>query len=258
MKRLQTICISLSLLGGALAVGQASGWESSNGLAPNGMALNGMALNGLAAQALRDLSDAPSLHAWMVDKNDREVLRVLVECALPPGDELTLSSPTGVSTLAGGLGLAPEWKTAPMTESGQKWVSACLLAHVNAKGAHVLISLRGDHKGLEPTADEIQDYRAEEGAFYGNLFDDRPYAVSCIGDSGQSSPDASDRVCATDVHGTTTACGFVSVGECRSSCGVERHAYGPTFTDCQLPGMDGNVAKEVITVFLNTEGAEHP
>src|SRR5262245_12570759 len=60
----------------------------------------------------------------------RDLLKYVAICALPDGDELV----TGDDRFPGFYGLAPEWATGSCGAECQRWVSACLLAHVNAKG----------------------------------------------------------------------------------------------------------------------------
>ncbi|KYG03702.1 hypothetical protein BE21_50370 [Sorangium cellulosum] len=136
------------------------------------------------ADNLRELTQRPlasasfaegSLHKALLDPHARDVMQVLVECALRPDQGLswtttaselsavdagaTVSSaesdlswaiPLGekpslapvVVAWSGDLGLCPSWAHgAPSTEC-QQLVSACLLARNNARGAHVDLSLR--------------------------------------------------------------------------------------------------------------------
>jgi hypothetical protein len=222
-----------------------------NGLHLNGLGFNGLKVNGLGLNGLVDASNDSSLLEKMARTDQgREVLGVLAACALSAGDALKVSTDDGDYLFSGSLGLAPEWRTGALSEQDQRWVSACLLAHVNGVGAHVPISLRGDHPALQPTIKEVANYQAEEGAFYGNLFGEEPYAASCVGDHGISSPDLKDRVCATEVVGSKTACGFVSAGQCQEVCDVQVHEHGPTYSNCRLSAAENTGVSEVITVFL--------
>jgi hypothetical protein len=61
----------------------------------------------------------------------REQLTYLVRCAL--SEDITLYTQQGPErfTFQGRLGLAPHWLYEAMTPNEERWISACLLAHVN-------------------------------------------------------------------------------------------------------------------------------
>jgi hypothetical protein len=61
----------------------------------------------------------------------REQLKYLVRCALPAEVALYADIEGERFTFPGSIGLAPRWLTEAMTPSEERWVSACLLAHVN-------------------------------------------------------------------------------------------------------------------------------
>ena len=125
---------------------------------------------------------------------------------------------------------------------------------MNFFGEQVQISVRGPHPALVPTASERADYGIEEGAFYGNLFAEEPYAVSCTGRQGletDASPDLKKRVCATDVFNGKTVCGFEAIGMCSTTCAgqADNPQYG--YKSCAATN-DGDPVSEVVTVFLRT------
>ena len=71
------------------------------------------------------------------------------------------------------MGLAPRWLTEAMTPREERWVSACLLAHVNYFGKHVRVSMRATPPPVPAFAaddDEQQTYTifAHSIAFRGN------------------------------------------------------------------------------------------
>src|SRR6185312_9429433 len=79
----------------------------------------------------------------------RNTLAYLVRCALPANHSITKTDSTGASyTFAGGIGLTPQWETGTCDGDCQRWVSACLLAHVNTAGIHVPIWIVGQNTGL--------------------------------------------------------------------------------------------------------------
>jgi hypothetical protein len=115
----------------------------------------------------------------------RKQLTYLVRCALPADVALYADIEGERFTFPGSLGLAPRWLTEAMTPSEERWVSACLLAHVNYFGKHVQISIRATGvtvPELVPSADEQQTFSIFEGGFFGNLFAPAPVAYTCRGE----------------------------------------------------------------------------
>lgn len=117
----------------------------------------------------------------------RDVYSYIISCALrdgttiqaqvpgaadtaPPDTNYTCSN--GVCTFLGSLGLADYWVNRRLDPQGQRWITACLLARVNANNLAEAISLRGLAPQLSPTGEEITLYTVQEGAFYGNVFAD--------------------------------------------------------------------------------------
>ena len=163
-----------------------------------------------------------------------KLLRYMVGCALPAGTEVTIYASDGSPRrYAGILGLAPEWQSQPLGPYGERAVSACLAARVNALGRPVVLSFRGP--GLTTTPVERQLYTTHEGAFWGNVFAEQPYVAACTVDGGG----LSGRVCA-DPDGD---CGFTYVGSCADVCATHDADEG-YYADC-----DGEAA--VVDTFLN-------
>lgn len=162
----------------------------------------------------------------------REQLKYLVRCALSA--DVTVSTQHGAErfTFAGGLGLAPRWLEAAMTPSEERWVSACLLAHVNYFGKHIMVSMRATPPpvtALEADADEQQTYTIFEGGFFGNLFLPEPVAYTCRGartPTQTRDPILQDRVCTQETGETTAAgtpvtrCDFLVTGRCEDPTSV--------------------------------------
>ena len=95
-----------------------------------------------------------------------------MRCALPADVALYADIDGERFTFPGSIGLAPRWLTEAMAPS-ERWVSACLLAHVNYFGKHVRISIRATAVSvpeLKASADEQQTFSIFEGGFFGNLF----------------------------------------------------------------------------------------
>ncbi len=189
-----------------------------NRLALNRLALNRLALNRLALNRLA-LNGATELD---MTADGREVLKYVAQCALRDGDILVAEHEGVPYEFPGLLGLAPQWENAPLQESQQRMLSACLLAHVNAFGVSVPISMRAK-PGLPSTPDERILYSVSEGAFFGDVFvDGELKAYSCQGSVSTAALEHSDaralRVC-TDGTGE---CAIVPVGRCIDVC-EERH-----------------------------------
>jgi alpha-tubulin suppressor-like RCC1 family protein len=202
-----------------------------NGIAINGIAINGIAINGIAINGVTIAgAGLDPARAQAFD----HVLAYLVECALPAGDSITVTTADGqVRTHAGMFGLAPEWKTRSLTPAGGRRLSACLAARSNAAGRTVSISLR--HPRVATTAIEAALYTTHEGAFWGNLFSSQPAIYACRAQGAG----LSGRACAESED-----CGFTFVGECADVC----TEYDPIngYSHC---GFEG--ATEVVNTFLS-------
>jgi hypothetical protein len=159
----------------------------------------------------------------------REQLKYLVRCALPADVALYADIEGERFTFPGSIGLAPRWLTEAMTPSEERWVSACLLAHVNYFGKHVQISIRATGIAVpELVADdhEQQTFSIFEGGFFGNLFAPTPVAYTCQGMRSPAQardPILQDRVCTQETGETTaeglpvTLCQFLVTGRCEDS-----------------------------------------
>ena len=119
---------------------------STNGLSLiNGLSmLNGLSSgNGLSMiNGLSMTNGLSSTVGLMTTDPGRQTVSYLVRCALAAGDYLDKKDPTGTTyRFTGGLGLAPQYKTGACDQECQEWLSACMLAHVNAVGQHIPIWL---------------------------------------------------------------------------------------------------------------------
>jgi hypothetical protein len=159
----------------------------------------------------------------------RDHLSYLVRCALPEHIRVYAEYGGERFTFQGSLGLAPRWLDAALTLSEERWVSACLLAHVNYFGKHVLVSMRAippPVPALEASHDEQQTFAIFEGGFFGNLFLPEPVAYTCPGErtpTQANDPILQDRVCTQETGATTgegtpvTLCDFLVTGRCEDS-----------------------------------------
>jgi hypothetical protein len=171
----------------------------------------------------------------------RKQLTYLVRCALPADVALYADIEGERFTFPGSIGLAPRWLTAAMTPSEERWVSACLLAHVNYFGKHVLVSMRAippPVPALAVAADEQQTFTLFEGGFFGNLFTPEPVAYACQGARTPAQvhdPIFQERICTQETGETTaagtpiTACRFLLTGRCEDPASVRVH--GTLYTE---------------------------
>ena len=164
----------------------------------------------------------------------------LVKCALPAQRQIAAED----EKLPGGLGLAPEWLERPMTAKERRWISACLLALMNASGEHVEVSLAGGHDNLPSSAEEPV---FREGAFYGDLFGAEPESFVCSGDEDvEHSSARAKRVCTEPAGEGVSKCQMAHAGRCETAC-ADGRAHDSGFGKCL--GGDRRY-DEVITIFL--------
>jgi hypothetical protein len=171
-------------------------------------------------------------------------LKYVVSCALPEGTAFKVTVEGNDYTFKGELGLAPDWggPRGSCNGSCQRWVSACVLARVDYAGVKRLISLRGDHRALKTSVQELRDYPMREAAYYGNLFAEGQKRYLCLSPGLTSN----ERVCGPSL----SSCPMTVMGSCATAC-RHRGQYG-TFSDCATgrSGCDGDTIDETITVFL--------
>jgi hypothetical protein len=245
---------------------------SVNALSVNALSVNALSVNALSVNALgsarfgydRVIFNHKGAGQLAATPNGRELLQYVARCALAEGDFLRVQFAGQSWDFPGLLGVVPEWETAPLTEEGQERMTGCLLAHVNAFGVHVPISVRGSVMA-EADAWESSVYYYGDGAFYGNLHAASPEKFSCRIRANRyfdesthdvesaSSPHASRRVCAGE--STARDCGMVFSGYCDEVCNlVERDGDQWRFGDCL--GANGRRYADAFTVWLQGERAE--
>lgn len=159
----------------------------------------------------------------------RELLSFIVDCAIPLDQTLVADFNGEHFEFFGELGLTPEWLEHPLTDKGNGWISACLLARVSNTDVPIPLSFRGPNPALATDPDELSAWTLEEGAFYGNLFLplNQPAAMfACRGKdlaSGESGG-LVDRDCAKPdpARPGLTLCGFTYAGDCGAF--AARHA----------------------------------
>lgn len=177
---------------------------SANAITFNAIAFNAIAYNAISYNGLDDgqleLGCAPE--SLMVHE-------YLIGCALRADQSVTVLVDGAPHTLHGAIGLAPQWQDGPCDEDCQSWVSACLIARINARGESVAISLRGDHPGLDLAPGEAEAFPVAEARYYGAVFAEPPTAMACLLDGSGDL----DRVCGDD-----PSCPVRVQGSCAELC----------------------------------------
>ena len=199
----------------------ASNRLASNRLASNRLASNRLASNRLASNHLE--ANALALGDLIETVEGRDLLGYVISCALPQDVTFTATDSHGTSyDFFGGLGLAPRWIDHALDRQGKRWVSACLFARVNALNVAVPISMRGPHKELVATPDEIANWPLQEGAFWGDWFVPEPAPLqwyACRGKDEVLTPGLgglAERECTEPdpANPGHTICGFIDAGDC--------------------------------------------
>ena len=226
---------------------RASNRLASNRLASNRLASNRLASNSLGAAALTS-------SALIETADGREVFSYIVNCALPENQSLSVADSAGTSyEFTGEIGLAPNWATNTPTVAERRWVTACLLARTNYYGVPVQISMRGSHAALSATHGETSVFNVAEGAFYGDLFDDREQSWFACGSKRYTTALAADaqRTCTISQNGVTTMCGFTYTHFCGTALDPSHPAAcGNSKTPWTTCSGGGESWSEVITIFL--------
>jgi hypothetical protein len=233
------------LAAGAIACGGPVGddveTKSSSALVENALTANALTANALTANALT----ANALTAnGLRDPLARELLKYIVSCALDDLDSVTIRIDGIRYRFDGELGLAPQWgdEHGSCDGSCQRWVSACVLARVDAAGVKREISIRGDNRALWPEWGEVRGYPIREAAYYGNLFATGQPRFLCLS-PGQK---GDERVCGPSL----TDCPMTVVGSCKDAC--DDTGFLRDFEGCSDAGRvgRGHEYQEVVTVFL--------
>jgi hypothetical protein len=214
---------------------------TANALTANALTANALTANALTANALT----ANALTAnGLRDPLGREFLKYVVSCALDEDDSVSVRVDGKKYEFPGSLGLAPDWGKSHGTCDGecQRWVSACVLARVDAAGIKRLISIRGDHPALRPEDKELRRYTDREATYYGNVFLRNQPRYLCLS-PGKTSD---ERVCGDSLRD----CPMTVVGSCDDACADEGNYRA--FEDCSDRGRArrGTVYHESIKVFL--------
>ena len=196
---------------------------------------------------------ATPLQALLSSEQGKRLLEYTIECALPADRSLEVHDGAALRKVSGQIGLVPSWQSEPLSAPGERWISACILARLNAFGRIVAISIRANHPVARDIPAETQRaFSVDEGTFYGNLFTDPPQLYVCQGEGPRSrSPDAALRVCSQGAValGKPTACGITFTGRCGTAC--RGHTATGARYDCS---GGGHRYAETITIFLRGDG----
>ncbi len=207
---------------------------ATNRLATNRLATNRLATNGLGGGVL---GADPSAQELLSTPEGRDLYSYVVSCALPAGTQIQATIPGAPDTdpnsdppytcaseqcvFSGSIGLEPRWAEHKLGRSGQGWISACLLARVNAHNTVEPISMRGKNRALAVAPGETSAFPLQEGAFYGNVFTAEPDPIDWHACRGQDQAAGEtgglvDRDCAEadPTDATLTQCGFDWAGDC--------------------------------------------
>ncbi len=231
---------------GLTSNGLTSNGLTSNGLTSNGLTSNGLTSNGLTSNGLTSngLTSNGLTSNGLADPSTQKFLKYLVSCALGPQQSLTLTAGGTTYTFPGQLGLAPQWGSEHGSCDGscQRWVSACILARVDAAGIDREISVRGLNPVLLPTPSEISSYTQKEATYFGNLFIPGQPRFLCLA-PGQKQD---RRVCGDSLDD----CPMTVVGSCAQDCLFKGGAFGDAFCSDAGRAGAGQTYFESVTVFL--------
>ena len=196
---------------------------TGNRITGNRIELGRLSLSRLAGTRLSDrrMRLTPVAQPLLATEDGRELLSLVVSCAVPLGITLVGTVNGADFDLLGEIGLAPQWLSARLDRVGQHWVSACMFSRVNALEVVIPISMRGPHHELATVPGERDAWTLEEGAFFGNAFTplNRPLQWFACRGRDKAAGDAGrlvDRICTQPdpAHPGFTLCGMIFAGDC--------------------------------------------
>jgi hypothetical protein len=170
-------------------------------------------------------------------------LRYLILCALPQGTSVT--NPVNNATFHGHFGIAPEWRTGPLSATNKEWITSCLLQHLNGYNTSTALLLEANRSGFLIGTVPL-GYSWFDSITWGNLFISttpldpagwtwnsapafRPQ-VCYFGDLQQECNSAEEaietKLCSADYN----SCGVDIVGRCETECSwnTPNRVYSPT------------------------------
>lgn len=188
---------------------------TENALTENALTENALTENALTENALTEnaLTENALTENALQDPNARLFLKYLIIVAFRPDQCETFGwadpqTGTNPAVYCGRLGLCPQWRDGGIKNDVpcQEWVTAGLLAHLNAFGVKVPFSARGPATSLLTVSEyEEHAFRYREGAFWGNFFKQprELYAASDVRNVEKAK--LNRRVCATSAGTCATS-----------------------------------------------------
>jgi hypothetical protein len=237
-----------------------------NGLTFNGLTFNGLTFNGLTFNGLT-FNGAPSgqFADWFNNADEGDIalhdtiLKYVIGCAIAPGRTASFTDARGlVHSWNGSLGLADSWDQNPPTDDQKKWVSACLMAHVNTAlpaPKRIPLSVRGSAAGLAVLPLERGTFTNLDGVFFGNLFTSPSKLYLCK--PSWTPPKFYESTLLADwgrqCYFSSDGCGglFTQV-DCASACTATTgdYAWGPT---CTVDGVTYNAVSAYLPRFKKAQ-----
>ena len=223
-----------------------------NGFQMNGLSLNGFQMNGFQMNGLSLPSGLSSTTGLMTTSGGRQVIKYMIKCAYPDGQNLVKQDQYGTSyTFYGSIGVAPELATGCDLDCQEK-ISACMLAHVNNSGQHIGIWMVGPDNGIGWGGSDKFPY--QEGAFFGNIFASPWQGYYCAG-KDMASGEVPGRL-GTPMASNVYIDRYGGNGQCKqpSACTETNEGY----TNCtdpapMAPYTVGHKWAHVVTVWRNFE-----
>jgi hypothetical protein len=213
----------------------------ANALMANALVSNALMANALMANALMANALDPN---GVADPSTAQFMKYLVSCALDSKQSLDLTLGGQDYHFAGSVGLAPQWGKSGGSCDGscQRWVSACLLARIDAAGVEREISVRGLNPALLPSRTELGTYTKREATYFGNVFAPGQPRFVCLPPGATSD----ERVCGDSL----SKCPMTVLGSCANAC-LFQGPFGE-YDICSDNGkkLTGTSYLESATVFL--------
>ena len=229
-----------------------------NGMTFNGMTFNGMTFNGISSKDLDvhldgrsvietlltealDENQSPVVAALTQFPDGEQLLRYSVKCGFEEGQEF--ASQNWSEPAPGVLGLFGQWESQGLSGDEIELWYGCMLAHVNALGKSVPISILGRQPTIE-SPDKGYDVR--EAAFYGGFADAgaegtveemnacfSDEVLDACGTTAAAVAFMNDRYCGQLTNPYPGGCPMTIVGVCSSVCSDDD---GISLADCQGSG----------------------
>lgn len=186
-----------------------------NALGVNALGVNALGVNALGVNAL-GVNGLNFIHQSTSTNQDRiNLLKYTMKCALRSNQYVAAhaghSGCAGYPQMNGMYGLAQGWPIAGMSENEQRYVTACVLAHVNEHQTPQRIALHGVDPIFGSTPAERATMYMSEGRYWGNIFRSESWKNVCRSsgrNTGDESPENLDitlgRSCALNGCGVMT------------------------------------------------------